>query len=138
MKINQLKLYLLSALVISPATLAYSQEDPNEDEVNSLFAWSDAVRNDVRFSWDLSTRSVHAAGVDRTGFLTAFGADIHKVFSSPAGDIGTLRLQGYALRADGLPMTPGFFDSAHDWEWTYRFFDFNYTRYASELSLIHI
>ena len=132
MKFNQLKLYLLSALVTLPATIGHAQESLGAGEVNSLFAWSDVVRNDVRFSWDLSTRSVHAAGVDRTGFLTAFGADIHKVFSSPAGDIGILRLQGYALRADGLPMTPGFFDSAHDWEWTYRFFDFNYTRYASE------
>lgn len=106
--------------------------DVGADEVNSLLVWSEEVRNDVRFRWDLSTRSVHSAGVDRTGLLTAFGADFHKIFSSPTGDIGTLRLQGYALRADGLPMTPPFFDSAHDWEWTYRFFDFNYTRFASQ------
>ena len=126
------KLSLLSAIVALSAAPAYSQVDPGEDELNSLFAWSEVVRNDVRFRWDLSTRGVHAAGVDRTGLMTAFGADIHKVFSSPAGDIGTLRLQGYALRADGLPMTPPLFDSAHDWEWTYRFFDFNYTRYSSQ------
>ncbi|MCH2106393.1 MAG: hypothetical protein MK291_07120, partial [Planctomycetes bacterium] len=126
------KLSLLSAIVALSAAPAYSQVDPGEDELSSLFAWSEVVRNDVRFRWDLSTRGVHAAGVDRTGLMTAFGADIHKVFSSPAGDIGTLRLQGYALRADGLPMTPPLFDSAHDWEWTYRFFDFNYTRYSSQ------
>jgi len=129
-----------SVLAQEDETLAWALEldwevdaewEVDEEEVDSLFVRSEGIRNDVRFSWDLSSRSVHSAGVDRTGMLTAFGADFHKVFSSPAGDIGTLRLQGYALRADGLPMTPPFFDSPHDWEWTYRFFDFNYTRYAS-------
>ena len=100
------------------------------EEVQFPQGWGDSVKNDVRFRWDFSMRGVHSAGVERTGFLNAVGADFHKVFSSASGDIGTLRLQGYALRADGLPATPPFFDSAHDWEWTYRFFDFNYTRYA--------
>ena len=138
MKFELLKISLCATLLALSPGRALAQEatdddwDVRADEVSSLFAWSEELRNDVRFRWDLSSRAVHSAGVERTGLLTAFGADIHKVFSSPAGDIGTLRLQGYALRADGLPMTPPFFDSAHDWEWTYRFFDFNYTRYASE------
>ena len=137
MKIDLSKVCLFtSILALSPGAAlaqdaAAKEWDVDVNEVHGLILLSEDVHNDVRFRWDLSTRSVHSAGVDRTGMLTAFGADIYKVFSSSTGDIGTLRLQGYALRADGLPMTPPFFDSAHDWEWTYRIFDFNYTRFAS-------
>jgi len=108
--------------------------EATEEDLNDLMGWTRQIdrRDNTRFSWDYSLRGVHAAGTPRTGMLGAIGADLYHVFSSAAGDIGTLRLQGYALHADGLPMTPPFFDSAHDWEWTYRFFDFNYTRYASQ------
>jgi hypothetical protein len=106
-----------------------------EEGLTELMSVSDLTINsdDTRFSWDYTLRSVHAAGVERTGLLSAVGADLFHVFpSSSGGDLGTLRLQGYALRADGLPATPGFFDDTHDWEWTYRIFDFNYTRFARD------
>lgn len=132
-------LMLIGLLAVSIGGLAGAQSSDSDAEVtdenlNDLLGWSRQIdrRDNTRFSWDYSLRSVHAAGTPRTGMLGAIGADIYHVFSSAAGNVGTLRLQGYALHADGLPMTPPFFDSAHDWEWTYRFFDFNYTRYASQ------
>jgi len=105
--------------------------DLQDHELTQAWASTLDTANDTRFRWDFSLRVVHAAGVPRRGLLSAVGADFHKVFSTAAGDIGTLRLQGYALHADGLPSTPGIFDDAHDWEWTYRICDFNFTRFAA-------
>jgi len=132
-------LALISLLSVTLCGVAGGQSsaldaEATEEDLNDLMGWTRQIdrRNNTRFSWDYSLRGVHAAGTPRTGMLGAVGADLYHVFSSTAGNIGTLRMQGYALHADGLPMTPPFFDSAHDWEWTYRFFDFNYTRYASQ------
>ena len=129
----------LLTMVLAVTSLSIPAQDGVTDgwdsEIEGVLlpqSWTDGLDNDLRFRWDLSTRGVHSAGVERTGLISAIGGDLHKVFSSSTGDIGTLRMQGLALRADGLPATPPFFDSDHDWEWTYRFFDFNYTRYASK------
>jgi hypothetical protein len=127
----------VASLLTAPDAHARQAFSAGEGEGQIEFVQaSDLAANsdDIRFSWDYSLRSVHAAGVERTGLLSAVGADLYYVIPSAdlRGDLGTLRLQGYALRADGLPATPGFFDDAHDWEWTYRIFDFNYTRFASK------
>jgi hypothetical protein len=126
----------VASLLTAPDAHARQSVSTGEGEGQIEFMQTSGLvanSDDIRFSWDYSLRSVHAAGVERTGLLSAVGADLYYVIPSTdlRGDLGTLRLQGYALRADGLPATPGFFDDAHDWEWTYRIFDFNYTRFAS-------
>lgn len=131
---------LAAGTILSTSSGQEEQPDPSlegesfDDSANWLnpdFRW-----NDTRFSWDLAVRGVHAddaAGVKQTGTLSAVGADLHYVFSSSSGpDIGTLRLQGYALRADGLPRTPALFEDSDDWAWTYRICDFNYTRFSGK------
>jgi hypothetical protein len=57
----------------------------------------------------------------------AIGIDLHKVFSSQNRDWGTLTLQAYLTRIDGLVKHPPFFDDNHDWELVYRIFTFNLT-----------
>ena len=127
---------LAAASILSTSSAQEGQELSLEGEsAGDPAGWlePDFRENDTRHRLDLSVRSVHKAGVERTGLLSAVGLDIHHVYSSSTGpDLGTLRLQGYALRADGLPMTPGFFEDTHDWEWTYRIFDFNYTRLSAK------
>jgi len=127
---------LAAATILSTSSAQEGQELSLEGEsVGDLAGWlePDFRENDTRYRLDLSVRSVHKAGVERTGLLSAVGLDLHHVYSSSTGpDLGTLRMQGFALRADGLPATPGFFEDNHDWEWTYRIFDFNYTRLSAK------
>ena len=74
---------------------------------------------------DLSSRVVHS-GVDDF-HLGAVGLDLHRVYSSEQGDIGTLTLQPYLLRIDSARNAPPLFDDGDDWALQWRIANFNYT-----------
>ncbi len=97
-----------------------------EDTRQSQPSW----KNNLRCTLDLSDRLLYT---DPTGYFSnvAFiGIDLHKVFSGPEGDWGTLILQPFLTRTDNLQRRPGFFDDAHDWEFVYRICNFNFTKYG--------
>ncbi len=86
--------------------------------------------DNLRWALDLSSRAVHATGMDGAGFQSVVGLDLHKVVSAPDGDIGTLVAQLYLTRVDGLPATPGVFDDSHDAQLIFRILNFNFTRWG--------
>ena len=139
-----LKRIALSSFVIGTllSTSSGQEEQPelslDGERFNDLTNWLSPIfgGNETRFSWDLSVRGIQEVhdpkpGAKKTGLLSAVGLDLHHVFSSSTGpDLGTLRLQGYALRAD-LPNNPPLFGDNH-WEWTDRISDFNFTRFSAK------
>ncbi len=87
-------------------------------------------KENLRFTVDLAERPIYS---EHSGlFSNAFflGIDLHKVFSNSEGDWGTLTLQPFLTRLDGVRRRPPFFDDAHDWELVYRICNFNYTKYG--------
>ena len=85
-------LALISLLFVTLCGVAGGQSsaldaEATEEDLNDLMGWTRQIdrRNNTRFSWDYSLRSVHAAGTPRTGMLGAVGADLYHVFSSTAG-----------------------------------------------------
>jgi len=134
-----LKRIALSSFVIGTllSTSSGQEEQPElpleGERFNDLTNWLSPISggNETRFSWDLSVRGIQKVGAPQTDLLSAVGLDLHHVFSSSTGrDLGTLRLQGYALRAD-FPKNPPLFGDNH-WEWTDRIADFNYTRFSAK------
>ena len=103
-----------------------------------LLAWSSTVtaggggdnwiQRNARASLDLSVRVID--GVDRTWTQQAYGLDVHKVFSSSRGDIGTLVFQPYLVRIDNAPNVPPIFDDEHDQALQWRIANFNYTGFG--------
>lgn len=86
----------------------------------------DALQNNLRFAVDLSARGIYNTETNQFSHVEALGFDMHKVFSTRSGDIGTLLLQGYLTRINNLQSHPPFFDDDDDWEFVYRIFNFNY------------
>lgn len=90
------------------------------------FSGLGAAAANLRFSWDLSSRTLYN---DRTGqpfHATFIGMDLHKVFTGPGGDWGVAVLQPYLTRLDNFAAQPPFFDDGDDWELVWRIFNFNY------------
>ncbi len=87
------------------------------------------LTDNLRWAIDLSARGIFDNRRDE--WFSAFfaGLDLHKVFTGPSGDWGTLTLQPYLTRINN-PSHPPFFESNHDWELVYRISNFNYTGLA--------
>jgi hypothetical protein len=117
----------LLVLLQSPSLPATADGD---DEVIELVTADEGLAQNLRFQFDLFANAVHDVDSGTTGFLSSYGVDMHKVFTRDGRDVGTLLIQSAFLRADGLPVTPGLFDDAHDWEILFRNMWFNYTRWA--------
>ena len=92
-----------------------------------------SFKDNLRLTFDLSSRAINFSPLDEIGFVHAVGFDLHKVFSTDTHDIGTLILQGYLTRLDNIPNPPGFFDDGDDTEFIYRIFNFNYTALRGNL-----
>lgn len=107
---------------------------------NPAIAEKMRLHDNLRYTIDYSSRANYFSELNELGFMHALGFDVHKVFSEARGDIGTLTAQGYLTRIDNMPMRPGFFDDAHDTEFVYRIFNFNYTatpKYLPNVKLGH-
>lgn len=81
--------------------------------------------DNLRSAIDVSAR-VQSVG-SHSWTQAAIGLDVHQVFSSRQGDIGTLTLQPFVLRVDDSPAVQGMFDDQHDWALQWRIANFNYT-----------
>ncbi len=142
-----LKAFILAMLGVSSGAATYAVENTDggyETHVEqgksgalSVFGYS-AITENLRSSIDFSSRGIHFGNRDEVGMVHALGLDLHKVFSSRAGDFGTLTLQGYLTRIDNLPVRPGFFDDNHDTEFVYRIVNFNYTGWGGKAPNIRI
>ena len=84
------------------------------------------ITDNLRTTLDLSSRALIPES-GSAGYLNAIGLDLHKVFSSPDRDWGTLIVQLYLTRIDDLQRRPFFFDDEDDWELVTRVTNFNYT-----------
>lgn len=89
----------------------------------------DSLTDNARWAFDLSARGMYNNRANEWYSAFFMGLDLHKVFSGPDGDWGTLVLQPYVMRLDS-PAQPAFFEDHHDWELVYRIFNFNYTGLA--------
>ncbi|MCV6606136.1 MAG: hypothetical protein OIF34_12590, partial [Porticoccaceae bacterium] len=119
-------------LAASIATVSgYSQADGT---LTPTASWAD----NLRFAVDLSSRVSHFDHADETGYTNVAGIDLHKVFSSTEGDIGTLIVQLYWTRIDNLIMRPGFFDGPDDSELVYRIVNFNWTALGPQAPHIRV
>ena len=95
-------------------------------ELSAHQQWTDNLRQTV----DLSSRPIYHGRLGVFSHATFLGVDLHKVFTGPDGDWGTLTLQPYLTRLDNFPSFPPFFDDGDDFEVVYRICNFNYTAYG--------
>ena len=95
-------------------------ESPYADEAPGLFT-------NYRLAFDLSTRRTESLSDDGYSWAHFVGLDLHKVFTSSNGDIGTLVFQPYMTRLSNVQRPPFFFDDGDDWELVWRIANFNYT-----------
>lgn len=109
---------LLAGLLLT--VTGYSQAD---GMLTPDARWAD----NLRLALDLSSRVSHFDHANETGYTHTAGLDLHKVFSRPDGDMGTLIVQLYWTHIDNLIMRPGFFDGPDDSELVYRIVNFNWT-----------
>jgi len=86
------------------------------------------LQDNLRFSVDVSSRSVDYQDKNQVGYTHVAGMDLHKVFTNQNGDIGTLVLQTYLTKLDNQLQHPGFFDDENDTQLVYRIFTFNFTK----------
>ncbi len=88
----------------------------------------DNFQDNLRFSIDVSERSVDYQDKNQVGYSHVVGMDLHKVFTHSNGDIGTLILQTYLTKLDNQLQHPGFFEDENDTQLVYRIFTFNFTQ----------
>jgi hypothetical protein len=102
-----------------------------------LTAWKEGF-DDWLYEWrpagelavDLSTRFVYRPGTGPPGALSWVGLDyVEELTFGDGRSIGTLLLQPFLLRADGLPRTPLLFDEPHDWQVQWRYVSLDVTRW---------
>ncbi|MBB1273078.1 hypothetical protein [Psychromonas sp. SR45-3] len=80
-----------------------------------------------RVSIDMSSRVSSNLDTQNHAFMHVLGIDIHKVFSSDTGDIGTLILQPYVVKLNNVNNPPFIFDDGNATKLTWRIANFNYT-----------
>ncbi len=122
--------FVLSLSSVVPCQVA---QEPVEQPLGweSLGAGDEAGWDDnLRWAIDLAARPMWDDNAERWNSAFFLGLDLHKVFSGPGGDWGTLVLQPYVTRLD-RPAHPPFFEDGHDWEVVYRICNFNYTGLAA-------
>ncbi len=88
----------------------------------------DELQDNLRFSIDVSARSVNYQDVEQVGYTHIVGMDLHKVFTNRNGDVGTLILQAYMTKLDNQIQHPSFFEDENDSQLVYRIFTFNFTQ----------
>ena len=79
---------------------------------------------------DLNTRVVYRPSSGPPGVLGWIGLDyVEELTFGDGRSIGTLLLQPFLLRADGLPGTPPIFDGPYDWQLQWRYVSLDVTRW---------
>lgn len=135
------KLKYIASLIALMTTSVLSMSDAHaveSDTNNSSPGFVSSLQDNLRFTVDLSARSVDFTRQNTTGYQYAIGFDIHKVFSSATQDIGVLTAQGYFTQLNNHVAHPGFFQDKDDSEFVYRIFNFNYLGLAGDLPNIRI
>jgi hypothetical protein len=99
----------------------------------SLASHAQSLDDNLRLSLDLSSRVVNFDVANEVGSIYTLGIDLHKVFSGPQGDVGTLVLQGYMTQLNNQVKHPPFFENENDSQLVYRIFNFNFTALGSHL-----
>ncbi len=93
-------------------------------QTKSLNLFPASVQENLRFALDTSARAVYSDKDSELYRAVFLGFDLHKVFSSDRGDIGTLILQGYFTHVPDAEIRPAFLRGENDF--VYRIFNFNY------------
>lgn len=88
---------------------------------------NESFLKNTRWAIDVSTRQIRNLEADEWYSQDVYGFDLHKVFTGPNGDYGTLVFQPYLVHLNNIPNPPFFFDDGNDWELTWRIANFNYT-----------
>lgn len=92
--------------------------------------YDDSLLSNYRMAFDLSSRYSESLRDGNDSWAHFIGIDLHKVFSSESGDIGTLVFQPYLTRLSNVRNPPFFFDDGDDWELVWRIANFNYTGFG--------
>jgi len=88
------------------------------------------LTDNLRIELDAAYRAQYFDADTEWSHLFFFGVDVHKVFSTAKGDIGTLVFQPYAVRNVNLNPAPSFFDDGNNWGLQWRIANFNLTALA--------
>ena len=103
---------------------ANSSAGEDMDSGSSTGNW----RDNLRFVVDVAFRPGYFGQTGNFGNSTFVGIDLHKVFSSDQGDIGTLTMQPFLTRIDNVQDAPlSIHEDPHDWAIDWRITNFNYT-----------
>lgn len=111
---------LLSGLFISP--ISHGSEMPGPVLENP-----GALSSNLRWTIDLSSRAMVSTDNGDLAMQHVIGLDLHKVFSGPGGDWGTLIFQPYLVKLQDVNPPPFTFDDPDDTKLTWRMVNFNYT-----------
>jgi hypothetical protein len=90
----------------------------------------DRLEENLRLNVDVYSRGSTTHQRGQASWLNAVGLDLHKVFSAPDGDIGTLVLQPFLARRDNAIPVPHHTDGSSDWEIELHDFYFNLRRWG--------
>jgi hypothetical protein len=88
------------------------------------------LTSNLRRTIDLSSRAILATDTGEWSAVHAIGLDLHKVFTGPGGDWGTLLLQPYWVKLKDIERPPYGFNGPNDDKLTWRMTNFNYTGLA--------
>lgn len=92
--------------------------------------WLFERRPAAELAVDLNTRVVYRPSSGPPGVLGWIGLDyVEELTFGDGRSIGTLLLQPFLLRADGLPGTPPIFDGPYDWQIQWRYVSLDVTRW---------
>ncbi len=120
--------HYLACLALAVCCLATPTAGAQATDVSAQHS-TDTFDN-LRWTIDLSARGTYMNDTDAWSGQYVVGLDVHKVFTGPGGDIGTLVFQPYLVWLDNNSYPPYFFDDGDDWELVWRITNFNYTALA--------
>ena len=86
-----------------------------------------SLSSNLRWTIDLSSRAIVSTDNGDLSMQHFIGLDLHKVFTGPNGDWGTLLFQPYLVKLQDVEPTPFPFDDPDDTKLTWRMVNFNYT-----------
>ena len=85
------------SILLAFTPLLSAQADIDGEQLHPLKEW---LQDNTRWAFDLSSRHRTLEFRGQTTSQNTFGIDLHKVFTSSDGDIGTLLIQAYVTRFD--------------------------------------
>lgn len=102
--------------------------NPSSTEDMGWKSTTGSWKDNLRFAIDVAVRPIYFGPTGDFGNFTFVGIDLHKVFSSDQGDIGTLTMQPFLTRIDNVQnFANSVHEDPHDWAIDWRITNFNYT-----------